>query len=160
MTTPSFLHLAALLLLGVASSFAATSTDDAAISSVLAADRARGAALLSADASAMAKILAADFRYTHSNNKQETKATHIDSFVQGMRYTRFETSSLRGHVITPDVVVVNGIIDQTKGKEGKETNNHLLFQAVWRKNASGDWQLTSLQTAAPPPPPTSAPATR
>jgi hypothetical protein len=70
-----------------------------------------------------------------------------------LRYTKFQTTNVVGHAITPDVVVLNGIIDQTKGANGKMTDYHLLFQAVWRKK-SNNWQLASLQTAAPPAPAT------
>jgi hypothetical protein len=124
--------------------------DDAA-TEVKGADLARGAALRAADTNTLAKILANDFKYTHSNGYTETKATHIKSFNDGLRYTRFQTTNVVAHVITPDVVVLNGIIDQSKGVSGKVTDYHLLFHAVWRKH-SGAWQLASLQTAAPPPP--------
>src|SRR5205085_4522974 len=96
------------------------------------------------------RILADDFKYTHSNGFLESKASHIKSYVDGLRYTRFQTTNVVGHLITSDVVVLNGIIDQTKGVGGKMTDNHLLFQSVWRKKGN-DWQIASLQTAAPPP---------
>lgn len=149
MNTKKLLCLFVALLLGVASIARAASADDAT-AAVLAADRARGAALLAADTKALEKILADDFNYTHSNNHLETKKSHLATLTDGLRYKRFETSSLRAHVITPDVVTVNGIIDQTKGKEDKWTDNHLLFLAVWRKTAANTWELTALQTAAPP----------
>jgi hypothetical protein len=114
------------------------------------ADLARGAALRGADTNALSKILADDFKYTHSNGYLESKAIHIKSFVDGMRYSRFETTNVVAHVITPDVVVLNGIIDQSKGVGGKMTDYHLLFHSVWRKNGNA-WQIASLQTAAPPP---------
>jgi hypothetical protein len=47
--------------------------------------------------------------------------------------------------------VLNGIIDQKKGVGGKMTDYHLLFHSVWRKKGD-QWQIASLQTAAPPPP--------
>lgn len=122
--------------------------DDPA-SAVKAADLARGAALRAADTNALSKILADDFKYTHSNGYLETKAIHIKSFVDGLRYSRFETTNVVAHVITPDVVVLNGIIDQSKGVAGKNTDYHLLFHSVWRHQVNA-WQLTSLQTAAPP----------
>ena len=114
-----------------------------------AADLARGAALRAADTNALSKILADDFKYTHSNGYLETKAIHIKSFMDGLKYARFETTNVVAHVITPDVVVLNGIIDQSKGVGGKMTDYHLLFHSVWRKNGNA-WQIASLQTAAPP----------
>jgi hypothetical protein len=121
-----------------------------AITAAKTADLARGKALRAANTNALKEILAQDFKYTHSNGFVETKATHIKSFIDGLRYTRFETTNVVGHVITPDVVVLNGEIDQTKGVGGKMTDMHLMFHSVWRKNGQS-WQIASLQTALPPP---------
>ena len=151
MNTPRSLRLIALLFVSSTTSLFAVSADDDAIAAVLAADQARDAALLAADTKALDRLLADDLRYTHSNGHLETKAIHIATFVNGLRYARFETSNLHGHVITPDVVVLTGIIDQRKGVAEKWTDFHLLFHAVWRKEA-GAWRLASLQTAAPPAP--------
>ena len=137
------------LALGIIAPTLAFSAEDAAITAVMAADKARGAAMLATDTNALKALLADDLKYTHSTGKLETKETHIQSYVDGLRYSRFETSNVVGHVITPDVVVLNGIIDQRKGTAGKGTDFHLLFHAVWRKK-NGAWQLASLQTAAPP----------
>ena len=141
-----WLPLTVICLLAAVSPLAAASTDDTAITAVLAADQARGAALLAADTNALRALLAEDLRYTHNNGKIETKAIHIGSFVDGLRYASFKTSNLVGHVITPDVVVLTGIMDQRKGVSEHWTDYHLLFQAVWRKTA-GVWQLASMQTA-------------
>jgi hypothetical protein len=129
----------------------AADSQDAAINAVLMADKLRAAAMLSANTNALKEILADDFKYTHSTGFLETKQKHIQSYVDGLRYTKFQTTNVVGHAITPDVVVLNGIIDQTKGTNGKMTDYHLLFQAVWRKKGA-NWQLASLQTAAPPAP--------
>ncbi len=116
---------------------------------MLAAEQAREAALLAADTNALGKLLADDLRYTHSDGKLETKTTHIGAFAEGLRYARFTTSNVVGHVITPEVVVLTGILDQRKGVGEKGKDSRLMFHAVWRKK-SGAWQLASLQTAALP----------
>jgi hypothetical protein len=143
-----FKFLCAIVLCFTTATQAAESIDPT-VAEVLRADLARGAALRAADTNALKVILADDFRYTHSSGYVESKATHIKSFVDGLRYARFETTNVVGRIVTPDVVVLNGIIDQRKGVAEKWTDYHLLFQAVWRKAASG-WQLVNLQTAAPP----------
>lgn len=125
--------------------------EDPSLAAVLAADQARGAALLAADLPALERILADDFRYTHSSGHLETKAIHLGTIRQGLRYTRFETSKLHAHSVTPDVVVLSGTIDQVKTRDGKIDAAHLLFQAVWRQRQNR-WQLVSLQTVKPPPP--------
>lgn len=148
-STPLFLLLACIV-------FGSTpviraSTQDDTVAAVLAANQARNTALVAHDLAALDRLLAPDFNYTHSNNMQETKASHLDSLVKGLRYDRYETTELRVNVITPDVVTVNGIFDQIKGKEGAMKAGRYFFLAVWRKH--GDtWQITSLQSALPPVP--------
>jgi hypothetical protein len=117
---------------------------------VLAANEARNTALVSHDLKALNKILAPDFNYTHSNNFQETKKTHIGSLKDGLRYAKYETSELRVNTLTPDIVTVNGFFDQTKGKDGNMKSGKYLFLAVWRRSGNA-WQLTSFQSALPPP---------
>jgi ketosteroid isomerase-like protein len=121
------------------------------IAAVLAAHQARSTALVAHDIPALERLLAPDFNYTHSNNMQETKASHIDSLVQGLRYAKYETSELRVNVITPDVVTINGIFTHIKGKDGAMKEGRYLFLAVWRKHGDA-WQLTSFQSALPPVP--------
>jgi hypothetical protein len=145
-----FLLTVLLILTALVPSHAADS-GEAAVNAVLMADKLRAAAMLSANTNALQQILADDLKYTHSNGFLETKQKHIQSYVDGLRYTKFQTTNVVGHLITPDVVVLNGVIDQTKGTNGKMTDYHLLFQSVWRKKA-GTWQMASLQTAAPPAP--------
>ena len=145
------LSLTACLFASAATQLFAASADDDVIAGVLAADQARSAALLAADTKSLDRLLADDLRYTHSNGKVETKAIHIDAFAGGLRYARFQTSNLHGHVISPDVVVLTGSIDQRKGVPEKWKDYRLLFHAVWRKDA-GAWRLASLQTVAPPAP--------
>jgi hypothetical protein len=140
-----------LLALASLSLFMTSVAQDFSVAAAMAADKVRGSAMRAADTNTLQRILADDLRYTHSNGFLETKTTHIKSYIDGLRYTKFETTNVVGHLITPDVVVLNGIIDQTKGTGGKMTDYHLLFQAVYRKKGS-DWQLASLQTAAPPAP--------
>jgi ketosteroid isomerase-like protein len=123
----------------------------AEIAGAIAAEKARGVALLAADVKALDAIMADDCRYTHSSGKVESKKDHIDTFVQGLRYERFITSGIHGHAVTPDVVVLNGRIEQRKGVGGNMTDLKLFFHSVWRREA-GAWRLASLQTASTPAP--------
>jgi hypothetical protein len=125
------------------------SADESAIAAVIAADYARGVALVAADTNTLAKLLADDLRYTHSDGKLESKTAHIGAIVGGLRYASFATSNVTGQIVTPDVVVLTGIIDQRKGIAGKWKDSHLMFHAVWRRKPD-EWQLASLQTAVPP----------
>jgi hypothetical protein len=122
---------------------------DPKISAVLDANQARSTALVSHDLKALDRILAPDFNYTHSNNFQETKETHIGSLKNGLHYTKYETSELRANIITPDVVTLNGFFEQIKGKEGDMKAGKYLFLSVWRRTGN-TWQLTSFQSALPP----------
>jgi hypothetical protein len=138
------------LLISLTVSAYADSKTDSAIAAVLAANQARNTALVSHDLKALDRILAPDFNYTHSNNFQETKESHIGSLENGLRYTKYETSELRTNIITPDIVTLNGFFEQTKGKDGNMKSGKYLFLAVWRRTGNS-WQLTSFQSALPPP---------
>lgn len=144
--TPIYL----LIVLGLMSSGAyAGSSEDASIAGVLAANQARNVALVAHDLEALDRILAPDFNYTHSGGQVETKASHIGTLENGLRYAKFETTELRANVITPDVVTLNGIFHQSKGRNGKQREGSYLFLSVWRR-AGDSWQITSLQSALPP----------
>ncbi len=139
------------LLLGCAGLFGATSDiSERAIAAVIAADNARGAALLAADTAALGRLLADDLRYTHSTGKIETKAIHLATITNGLRYEKFVTSDLQGQLIAPGVVVLTGKMDQRKNTNGKISAGILMFHAVWRDDAGG-WRLVSMQTAVIPP---------
>jgi hypothetical protein len=148
MNTTGCLPLFLAALLAAVTCAQATPVDDA-IAAVLAADQARNVALVAHDLAALERILAPDFNYTHSTGKQETKAAHIKSLVDGLRYTKLETSELRANIITPDVIPLNGTFEQIKGVEGALKPGRFLFLAVWRKSGA-TWQTTSLQSALPP----------
>lgn len=150
MTRSRFLRFAALFVAVLVAPLFARD-DKADIAAVVAAEKARGVAMLAADLKGMDALMADDCRYTHSSGKVESKKEHIDTYVNGLRYERFITSGIHGHVVTPDVVVLNGRIDQRKGTGGKMTDLNLLFQSVWRREASG-WRMVSLQTALVPAP--------
>lgn len=119
---------------------------------VIAAEKARDAALLGGDTEKLADLLADDLHYVHSTGKLETKRIVLDGIAsKQVRYERMVTSDLHAADITPTVVVLNGKIDQRKLSGGKWGEVKLLFQAVWR-NEAATWRLVSLQTALPPPP--------
>jgi len=147
MNTPRSLPLTALFCALFASSLLAE--EDPNVTAAIAAEKGRGSALLAANLKALDAIMADDCLYTHSGGKLETKKVHINTFVAGLRYERFDTSDLRGHSVTPDVVVLNGTINQSKGVGGKMTDLKLLFQAAWRREG-GVWRLVNLQTASTP----------
>lgn len=137
--------LPCLLLLAVCR---ATPAEDA----VVAAEQSRRAALLAGDAPALAALLADDLTYIHSSGKRETKADAVSGIAsRKVAYERFDLDQLKTQIVTEDVVVLTGAIDQRKFSGGKWTDLKLLFHAVWRREA-GAWRLASLQTAQPPPP--------
>lgn len=119
-------------------------------SDVITAEQARATALRQGDAAALAALLAEDLRYTHSTGRIESKADIVGSLAaKALLYERFVTSDHKATVVTADVVVLNGRIDQCKVSEGKRSEARLLFLAVWRRDG-GAWRMVSIQTAAPP----------
>lgn len=119
---------------------------------VIAAEKARNAALVAADMPSIANLLSDELRYIHSNGRLETKQNVLDSYAaKKTAYEWMNTTDLVADEITPDVVVLSGKIDQRKLGSAGWANLVLLFQGVWR-NESGTWRLVNLQTALPPPP--------
>lgn len=119
---------------------------------VIAAEKARNAALVAGDVTALASLLSDNLRYIHSTGKLETKAIVLDGIAsKKTAYEWMKTTDLVADEITPDVVVLSGKIDQRKLGGTGWANLVLLFQAVWR-NESGTWRLVNLQTVLPPPP--------
>lgn len=150
MKSKNLFALLVTLVLGLVPLARAASSDNI-VAAVLAANQARNTALVANDLQALEHLLATDFNYTHSTGLEETKKSHIATLVNGLRYTKYETSKLRVNVITPEVVTINGIFDQIKGKEGAMKAGSYLFLSVWRKHGDA-WQITSLQSALPPAP--------
>lgn len=119
---------------------------------VIAAELSRGRALLTGDATALAAVTANDLVYIHSTGKRESKADTLAGIRSGkVAYERFVQSQLNVHLVTPDVAVLTGTIDQRKLGSGKWADLKLLFHAVWRRE-SGGWKLVGLQTVQPPAP--------
>lgn len=119
---------------------------------VIAAEKARNAALIAGDADRLAALLSDNLRYIHSTGKLQTKTVVLDEITsQQTAYARMITSDLVTDEIAPNVVVLSGKIDQRKLGNGKWRDLVLLFQAVWR-NEADSWRLVNLQTVLPPPP--------
>lgn len=119
---------------------------------VLAAEQARRAALLAGDAAKLGALLSDDLRYVHSSGKLESKSDVLAGFTSGkVAYERFDLSGLDVRVITPDVALVTGTIEQRKLTNGKWNDLKLLFQSVWRRE-SGAWRQVAIQTVQPPAP--------
>ena len=117
---------------------------------VIAAEGARVTALRRGAAAALAELLSDDLRYTHSNGRIETKAEIVKSLAaKNLIYERLVTSDHQATVLTADVVVLNGRIDQCKVSDGKRSEARLLFLAVWRREG-GVWRMVSMQTAMLP----------
>lgn len=119
---------------------------------VIAAEQARRTALLAGDATALAALLAEDLRYIHSSGKVETRADVLDGIARkAVVYERFDLAQLAAHLVTPDVAVLTGAIDQRKFSGGKWGEVRMLFHAVWRRD-NGAWRQVSLQTLQVPAP--------
>jgi hypothetical protein len=128
----------------------AHATDKAA--AVIAAEKARGAALLHADIPALTSLLSDDLRYVHSTGRVEDKAHALSDLAEKrVAYERFETTDLHAAEIAPQVVVLSGRIDMRKFGSGKWSDIKLFFQSVWREE-SGAWRMVSMQTASVPKP--------
>lgn len=150
MKPQQFTLLVALFVCAFLSMPATTNPSASSIDAVLAAEKARSAALVSGDTKALDRLLADDLRYVHSNGRVQTKKDVIDGLADGTTaYSSFSTEKIHSNPVTADVVVLSGTLNQRKFGNGKWTEAQLLFQAVWRKSAQG-WQLVNIQTVKVP----------
>lgn len=137
--------LGLMLVCSFALTVAASPTDD-----VIAAERARGRALVAGDATALAALLSDDLVYLHSSGKRETKSNVLAGFSsRKVAYERFDLSLLEARLVTPEVAVLTGTIDQRKLSGGKSERFEVALPCGLATD-SGVWRQVSLQTVQPP----------
>jgi ketosteroid isomerase-like protein len=121
----------------------------AAQAEVEALERQRFAAQVSKDFVFLNKVFADDLLYTHSNGKQDTKETYLNSIKEGKSvYSKIELEDIKVRPYNDQkAAVVNGMILITQPTaDGKSTVVHLRYAVVYIKNKAHDWQLVMWQS--------------
>jgi ketosteroid isomerase-like protein len=115
---------------------------------LLAADRARRAAMVAGDLPALSSLLADDLIWTHSSGKIDDKAALLSTIGSGTvvyQTLEVEDSQVRQR---GDVFVLQGTLRGRVSKDGAERPLNNRFLSVWQRGASGfellAWQSTGM----------------
>jgi hypothetical protein len=115
--------------------------------SVLATEKAFGAALSSANIAALDRILADDLTYGHSTGAADSKQSYLDKIKSGaQKYDGFQYDNDMKARIYGNTAVVNATARFNSITNGKSTPTHLKFLHVYVKH-NGNWQLVAHQSA-------------
>jgi ketosteroid isomerase-like protein len=110
-------------------------------------ERKRFAAQVSKDFDFLEKVFADDLLYTHSNGKQDTKQTYIQSIKDGKSvYDKIDVEEILVREYGKTAVVNGKIMITQPTADGKQTLAHLRYVVVYIKNGKKGWQLNTWQS--------------
>lgn len=112
---------------------------------VLAAEKQYVDGMVKADPASVAKVLADDLSYTHSSNKQETKADVLAGITGKKQYTDIQTKSTKVRQYGNTIVTNHEMLYMSVSG----TTSHVTVSMVWVKNPSG-WQMVQRQATKIP----------
>ena len=116
---------------------------------VIALDRKRMDASCSLDYETLDRLIADDLIYTHSNARQDTKASLIDNMKAGSTvYQKIETSDVVAQDLG-DAVVLTGVAQITVMSRGTPNSFGVRFLDVYAKR-NGSWQMVTWQSTRLP----------
>jgi hypothetical protein len=139
---------ASLALLFVVQAFAA---EDPQLVAVLAADKARVAAMQSGDRDKLDAVFSDELRYAHSNGIVDTKQSFIDILSAGKtKYVGYDYEEQDFTFPAPGIALMTGRVHVKAEAEGKTMDAVLSFLAVWREE-KGQWRFLAWQSCKLPP---------
>jgi ketosteroid isomerase-like protein len=116
---------------------------------VIALDRKRMDASCQQDFDTLDKLIADDLIYTHSNARQDTKASLIGNMKSGSTvYTAIVPSDVVAQDLG-DVVVLTGIAQISTASGGRPNSFGVRFVDVYAKR-NGNWQMVTWQSTRLP----------
>lgn len=125
--------------------------EDPRLLSVLAADDARIAAMQKPSADALHALLSDELRYAHSNGLVDTKASLMDSLLQGKtRYLQMQYEERQFTFPAPEVALMSGRVKVHVQTPTTEITATLLFLGAW-KLEKGAWRFLAWQSCKIPP---------
>ena len=125
--------------------------EDPRLLSVLAADDARIAAMQKPSADALHALLSDELRYAHSNGLVDTKASLMDSLLQGKtRYLQMQYEERQFTFPAPEVALMSGRVKVRVQTPTAEITATLLFLGAW-KLEKGAWRFLAWQSCKIPP---------
>lgn len=115
---------------------------------VLAAEKARTAALEHADVAALARIMADDVTYIHASGKTDTKKSYLDAIRSGqLHYISWQPKNLQVRVLG-DGAVINGeyAVRVTDSRVRPAPFNINIFILTVYARRAGQWQQIAWQS--------------
>lgn len=123
--------------------------NEARVSEVLAAERARIDALVADDFEALEQIFADDLLYVHSNTSIDSKASFLDSLrSKRLKYKSLTHSDQRVRCYG-DTAILTGQTNVVSISDGKENLHRLRFTLVYVFE-KGRWRFTTWQSTRLP----------
>ena len=110
-------------------------------------ERKRFAAQVSKEYDFLEKIFADDLVYTHSSGKQDTKDSYIASIKDGKSvYSKIDVEEMKIRVYANTAVINGQVMIEQNAADGKVSNLHLKYTAVYNNNGKKGWQLNTWQS--------------
>jgi hypothetical protein len=117
-----------------------------------AADDARVQAMISAEPAKLAAAFSDELLYVHSNGKEDTKASFVESLTTGKsKYNAITYEQRNFREVAPGLVLMNGRCRVQLGKAAPFTELHLSFLAAYRLE-QGRWRFLAWQSCKMPEP--------
>mgnify|MGYP002283134113 CR=1 FL=1 len=118
---------------------------------VHAANDARVAAMLAPTREKLEAVLSPELRYTHSNGQVDTKASLIDSLLDGSaKYMKYQFHECSFTFPAPGIALMAGRFDVKAVVKGNAAESTISFLAVWRLE-KGEWKFLAWQSCKVPP---------
>ena len=131
-------------------SFLLHAEENAALSAVKAADAARIAAMTSPDAAKLDAIFSDELRYAHSSGVVDSKASMIESLVQGKtKYLSYRYDEQNFTFPAPGIALMTGRAPLKVSTPDGELDLTLGFLAAWRLE-NGQWRFLAWQSCKLP----------
>jgi hypothetical protein len=128
-------------------SIAAEPTD-----ALAAADDARVAAMTHPDRDKLNAALSDDLRYAHSSGNVDTKASFIDTLIQGRtKYLSYDYVERNFSFPAPDIALMTGRTHIKAATASGTMDATLSFLGVWRRE-NGTWRFLAWQSCKLPTP--------
>ncbi|MCB1211465.1 MAG: nuclear transport factor 2 family protein [Verrucomicrobiales bacterium] len=120
------------------------------LSTLIAADDSRLAAMKSADGEKLTAVMSDELRYAHSSGVVDTKASFIDSLTSGkLKYVGVDYVERNFSFPAPSIAMMTGSAKFKLNTPNGEIEPTLAFLAVWRLEA-GQWRFLAWQSCKLP----------
>ena len=139
------------LLLALLAAVTCSAADHPELARVSAANDARVAAMLAPTREKLEAVLSPDLRYTHSNGQVDSKASLIDSLLDGSaKYMKYNFHECTFTFPAPGIALMAGRFDVKAVVKGNPAESTISFLAVWRLE-KGEWKFLAWQSCKIPP---------